>query len=351
MGYKIPNFKKNTVSTTFTDKDSIPYKLSGSDVLHKQGYLGAGVKIAVLDTGADLNHPLLKDRIKETNHKTVAYLTNAMDEEGHGTHVCGTYAINSPQSEIIPWKVIAPYGGDFEWLAQALNEVADRDDIDVVNMSLSGKMIKGSTEYNLVYQSILRCVQKNIFIVVASGNTGAETELYPACFEEVTTVGAVDINKKEALFSTLSNHVDMCQVGVDLVSANLGGGYCALSGTSMATPMVGSLAALLIGKHKEMFGKRPSGSELHRMLKLFSLDLGIKGTDSKTGSGFISLNPSASIISMTIGSTMVKYNGIPQTMELAPFITSNRTVVPVRYANLGKLVLWDSITKEVTVVG
>jgi len=347
---KVPKLLKSAVSVEMSDKGKIAYKLTGADLLAAQGYNGKGIKVAVLDTGADYNHPLLAPRIKERNHKTVAYLTDCMDEEGHGTHVCGVYALLAPECEIIPWKVIAPYGGEFSWLAQALNEVADRDDIDIVNMSLSGQMVVGSAEYILVHEAVKRCVAKDIFVNVASGNTGTETELYPACFDEVTTWGAVDIYKASALFSTESNQIDVCQIGVDLMSCALGSGYVSLSGTSMATPMGGAITALLAGKYKEMFGKRIPGKVLYQMLKLSAVDLGIKGLDKKTGAGYVSLNASASIVTMTLDSNNYKVNNVPKTMDTAPFLKQSRTFVPVRYASEGGLVIWDPYTREVTIV-
>jgi hypothetical protein len=116
--------------------------------------------------------------------------------------------------------------------------------------------------------------------------------------------------------------------------------------------MVGSLAALLIGKHKEMFGKKPTGSELHRMLKLFSVHLGVKGIDNKTGAGFISLNPAAKIVKMNIGSKDYTVNGVPLKMDVAPaLVPGGRAVVPVSFSNNGDLIIYNSNAKEIIIVG
>lgn len=336
---------------SYDPKDLIPYHLTGARVLHKQGYFGSSVKVAVVDTGCDFNHDALRERIKERNHNFCGYNDSSMDDHSHGSHVASTIAELAPKAEIVPIKVLSPMDGKNSWLISGLEYLVSRDDIDVVNMSLSGTLKVGSDDYNRIHNAIKSLVDKNVFVVVASGNTGKESVRYPAYFEEVTTVGAVDVYKHEALFSTESPHVDMCQVGVNLIGAKLGGGYCKMSGTSMATPMVAGIAALLIDKYKSQHdGKRPDGRLIHHMLKLSAIDIGVKGLDKKTGAGFISLDPSAAIIQMTIDEKVYSINGEEHVMDVAPFIKENRSFVPVRYASHEKFVDWDGTTRTITIV-
>ncbi len=340
--------------SSFTDEAELPYKLTGYDILHRQGYKGDGVNVAILDTGVDYNHDDLKGHIAE--NRSFIYYGDGLDDVGHGTHVASTVVRLAPECAIYNYKVMAgPDGsGEDQDLIDCLNYIYEQGKVDVISMSLSGKYDVNSQIFKDYHEIIKKLHDANVYINVSSGNTGMETELYPACFEEVTTWGAVDIYRNEAWFSTLSDQVDVCQVGVDLVAAKLGGGYISYSGTSMSTPIGSGLVALLIGKYKKQHnGKRPDGSMIHAMLKLFAVDLNIKGIDTKTGAGFISFNPGASIVKYTMNSRNYFINGELKTMDTVPYIDINahRILIPVRFGKDNALVLWDGATKEATVVG
>jgi len=350
--FKLDKFTSQNVGE-LTDFDMIPYKLTGVDTLHAQGFVGQKTKVAVIDTGCDWNHTMLKDNIVIKTENLCGSLGGSMDDDGHGTCVASTIVTLAPQCEIIPIKVLMPYyGGENAWVIAGVRRAVELG-ADVINMSLSSNMKIGSSDHIAFENAIDYANENNIFVVVASGNTGKETTLFPACFDKVTTVGAVDVNKHEALFSTLSDKVDVCQVGVDLVGAKLNGGYVKMSGTSMATPMVTGMTTCLVGKYKEQHdGRRPTGTFVNNMLRLLAMDIGVKGIDNKSGAGFISFNPNAKILDFETGTDFFTSNGEKVQMDVITQRINNRNMLPVRYANHGKLVCWDkNEPNEFTIVG
>jgi len=342
--------------TSLTNEDLSFLMLSGRNIYNKQGYLGQGIKIAVLDTGADLNHPEIAHAIKESR-QFVGYGTNAQDDDGHGTHVCGTIAGLkcgvAPLAEIVPIKVLAPYGGETINIIKALEYVSTRSDIDIVSMSLAMTISLESMKI-MLENAIKKCVDRNIAVICAVGNSGDESIYYPGCLQEPITVGAIDKQKNVAYFSTISSEVDVCQVGVNVWSAKLGGGYMTNSGTSMATPIVTGIAALIACKYKVMNGERIAEKSLYDMLKQNTIDLGIKGMDSKTGAGFCTLNQGITEVKLTIGDNHIIIDGKSILMDTKAILdANNRILAPIRPIGegLGCFVSYDSPTKTATLIG
>ena len=201
--------------------------------------------------------------------------------------------------------------------------------------------------------AINNLVNAGIAVIVASGNTGTETISYPACFQEVITVGAVDVNKKAALFTTQSKEVDVCQIGVNVLSANYRGGYVAYNGTSMATPHVSGIAALIVSKYKALFGKYMPEPAIYETLKLNTIDLDVSGVDMKTGAGFCTLNPSMGkvTIKMKEHDPKVIVDDKVVVSPVAPYaVPPGHFVVPARIftESIGGQANWDETTKTAT---
>ena len=190
-----------------------------------------------------------------------------------------------------------------------------------------------------------------IVVIVASGNSGIEEESYPGSFNEVVTVGAVDINKKVAIFSTRSSEVDLCQIGVNILSCAPNNEYVVMSGTSMATPMTCGIAALVISKYKKMFGKYMPENVIYEMLKLNTVDVGIAGVDKDSGAGFLSLNPFPSRIELTLDNMNMNVNGGNVILDIPAQIVGGRTMVPVRapFEACGGTVGWNAGLRKITI--
>jgi len=246
----------------------------GVDKIWEKGFKGQGVTIAVIDTGID-PHPDLKDRIiafKDlVNNKTTPY-----DDQGHGTHCAGDaagsgsesggkYVGPAPEANLVGVKVLDGNGsGTFSDVIAGIQWAVDNKDkygINVISMSLGGGASE-SYKDDPVAQAVEKAVEKGIVTVVAAGNEGpsAKTIGTPAHAEHVITVGAMDdkgtvdrSDDKMAYFSSRGpttydglTKPDIVTPGVNIKSTKPGGGYTSMSGTSMATPVMSGLVALML---------------------------------------------------------------------------------------------------------
>jgi len=314
---KLHDFVVDKITRSVSDSDLQFLNLSGRKSFHSQGIYGQETTVAVIDTGVS-QHPELKGRV--LNGKSfVNYTNRPFDDNGHGTHVAGTIAGRNvgiaPGANILPVKVLDGDGnGTLENLIAGLEWVKEynsqnRTKVSVVNMSLSVDKELSEEEKSGLHQAIKGLVDNNVAVIVSAGNTGQEEIRYPAAFDEVICVGAVDMTQKRAMFSTMGDHVDVCQVGVDVISAWYQGGYAVMSGTSMSAPMVSGVAALIASKYKVTFSEYITEDYLWKSLKLNTKDLGIKGADREYGTGFSTLQPLELKVMMQNNSPYVRING------------------------------------------
>jgi subtilisin len=211
---------------------------------------GAGVKVAVIDTGIDYTHPTLKRNIKGGHNAVDAQKADDfMDDNGHGTHVSGTIAGVgdakgvtgvAPAVDLYGVKVLDAQGsGTVAGVIAGIQWAADNH-MDVANMSL------GSDESDQsLADAVAAAAKAGLTIIAAAGNSGGPVG-YPGAYPECIAVSASDKDDKIASFSSFGPQVAVIAPGVDVFSTYMGGGYKTLSGTSMATPHVTGLAALAV---------------------------------------------------------------------------------------------------------
>ncbi|MEW1589861.1 S8 family peptidase [Micromonospora vinacea] len=245
----------------------------------KAGYTGKGVRVAVLDTGADFTHPDLVGRVAERADFT-AEGGDAVDHNGHGTHVASTIAGTgaaangqrrgvAPDAKLVIGKVLDDHGsGEDSGIIAGMEWAATR--ADVINMSLGGsEPDDGNDPLSLAVDALSK--QTGTLFVIAAGNSGAQISS-PGSAATALTVGAVDRDDKLADFSSrgplVNNHAakpELVAPGVDIVAARAAGTnlqdpidryYEAISGTSMASPHVAGAAALLAQRHPDWTGER-----------------------------------------------------------------------------------------------
>ncbi|ULR40939.1 S8 family serine peptidase [Thermus sp. NEB1569] len=208
---------------------------------------GAGVKVAVLDTGVDATHPALRGRVAEgldaATGEPLPVDTDQSQGEVHGTHVAalavGEGVGVAPGAVLLPVRVFSPeYVGDFQ-VAQALVWAVDQG-AQVINLSFGG-----SGYSHLLHEAVNYALERLRVVVAAAGNQGSVARFYPAALPGVMAVGAADGRGNPAWFSNRGGWVGVWAPGVRIYSAFPGGGYGLLSGTSMAAPTVSGIAALL----------------------------------------------------------------------------------------------------------
>ena len=247
-----------------------------------KGFDGKGVKVAVLDTGIDPNHPDLVGRVKAAQNFTGD--PDAVDHHGHGTHVASTIAGSgaasggkykgvAPEADLYIGKVLDSAGNGPESGVMAGMEWAVAQGADVVSMSLG--TVEASDGTDPLSQAVNRLsASSGALFVIAAGNTGpAKTTIgSPGAADAALTVGAVDKQDVLAGFSSRGPRKDNFAVkpeitapGVAIVAARAAGttmgipvdaSYTTANGTSMATPHVAGAAAILAQEHPEWTGDR-----------------------------------------------------------------------------------------------
>ncbi|MFD4642302.1 S8 family serine peptidase [Lentzea sp. NPDC058436] len=238
----------------------------GAPAAWEAGVTGKGVKVAVLDTGVDEKHPDLQG--KQVAEKNFTESPDNTDEVGHGTHVASTIASKgekyrgvAPDAEILDGKVCGPGGCPDSAILAGIQWAAEQG-ASVVNMSLGG----GDTpEIDPIEEAVNRVSRETgALFVIAAGNSGRpETIGSPGSAESALTVGAVDRNDGIASFSSRGPAADgavkpdVTAPGVGIVAAEAGTqGHVAMDGTSMATPHVAGVVALLKQQHPDWSGTR-----------------------------------------------------------------------------------------------
>ncbi len=264
----------------------------------------SSVTVAVIDTGIAENISDFEWTNFRNGWNFVSDNADTYDDHGHGTHVAGTIAQTTNNNHgaagmaygvsLMPIKVLADSGYG-RTLDVALGVIwASDNGADVINLSLGG----GSFNKTLYVALKYAYEQKGVTIVASSGNDGASSISYPAGYEEfVIAVGATDNNKQKTSFSNYGPKLDVVAPGVNILqqSEKHGkSGFYSLNGTSMASPHVSALAALLLSSNQDL-----SQSELYSAITDTAEDLGTPGRNDYYGYGLI--NPLKALESITPG--------------------------------------------------
>jgi len=253
-----PTSMPTPTPTSIPGTQPIPWGIARVSAPNAWNYsFGNGVKVAVIDTGIDRDHPDLKNNlvgcerfIACSNWDWWYGRCNCEDDNGHGTHVAGIIAAENnsfgvvgvaPQAKIYALKVLDSSGsGYLSDIIEAL-DWAITNDMAVVNMSLGT-----TSDVASLHDAVKRVNAAGIVQVAAAGNSGPGTNTvnYPARYPEVIAVAATDSSDNVPSWSSRGPEIDLAAPGVNINSTYLSGKYKVLSGTSMSAPHVTGVVAL-----------------------------------------------------------------------------------------------------------
>jgi type VII secretion-associated serine protease mycosin len=244
---------------------AVPYE----DQLYDPGRLaplatGAGIRVAVIDSGVDATHPQLRDHVLRGRDELHHDATGRQDCVGHGTAVAGIIAAQpepgvgmrglAPGVQILPIRVSEQEkidgkaqgdGGSPATFAQAITWAADPDggDAQVINLSLV--MIVDDAA---VRTAVAGAIARGVVVVAAAGNDATEGNArpYPASYPGVIGVGAIGPDGQRASFSQHGDYVDIMAAGTQLTVAARRAGQTTQQGTSFAAPFVAATVALIL---------------------------------------------------------------------------------------------------------
>lgn len=261
----------------------------GSRIAHEKGVKGQSVKVAVIDTGIDYNHPEFAG-IYKGGYNFVNGNNDPMDDHSHGTHCAGIVAaaLNkvgvvgvAPEAELYALKVLNKYGsGVWSAVVAALDWCIDN------GIQITSNSYGSSTSSVILKEAFDAAWEAGILSIAAAGNLGGgehdDTVMYPAKYESVVAVAATDKSKNRAFFSSTGPAVEISAPGENVYSTILNGAYGYKSGTSMACPHTVGTAVLV----KSIFYEFDN-SAIRKQLVDTAEDLGSDGRDTLYGYGLV----------------------------------------------------------------
>lgn len=337
-----------------------------ASALEKKGLNGEGVTIAVIDSGVtpaqqDLNYSQILDGWDyETNSAMSA--SALVDEDGHGTAVTGILTAKADNGmgtagffsklKVVPLRVIPKKQLDdasSEKVAQAIMDAVDKYHVDVITTSLD---VKDTTALS---DAVQHAAAENVLITGASGNSskeannGSDPYVYPASYDEVISVGAVDLNQKVRASSQKNDKVFVTAPGEHIPVLDLSWNHrCKLAdGTSYASPMVAALAVAAKQYAKDN-NQEFTLEQFKTLLQSSSKDAGADGYDTSYGYGIIDCAAFVRALYNITTDYAVTLNQTELTLTQGESATLTAVVTPEDAEN--KAVLWSSSDEGVATV-
>lgn len=292
------------------------------------------MKIGLIDSGVDINHPLLKNSIDSIDSKNFVENEDSSDLMGHGTMVAGIINSISPKSTITSYKVMGKSDGESIWVIKAIIEATNNNN-EILNLSLGTYKSQQKNDEMATIISYKRAIQyarsKGVIVVGSIGNEGYNlNQIYednnilelPGGLDEVISVSSTMKNKDIAPYSNKGSMVDFSApagfFGSDFINdgvinlndmivttypiykeqnnfdkmVDLPKGYTLSFGTSLSAPQVTASIANIKLEYKKRLKSKPSENEITKYLIKGTTDLGPIGKDEQFGYGEINIHKS-----------------------------------------------------------
>ncbi len=325
------------------------------------GFFGNNVRVAVLDTGVDLNHPDIAGSIVDTADYTGSGTIKEVSP--HGTSVSGVVAagINNgigvagvSKADVVMLKVVHSTGKISNVLA-AMYDAVTKYDCKIINLSLTFTSSSGEIPTDQVKSfndAVDEVYEKGAIVIAAAGNDAKKgnPKSYPASCDHVISVAAVDKNEEWADFSCYNDMVDVAAPGVSLYlpvdTESHSSGYGFASGTSFASPHVAAVAAMLMGQYPDM-----TCDDFADAIAATSKDLGEEGRDDKYGYGLLNVEGLFDYFAEKYGAVSVESVSLNKesiTLKVGETETLTATVLPEDATN--KNVTWESSDESIATV-
>jgi len=347
-------------------------------------YLGRGadeIIAAVVDSGVDLDHPDIKDRlmpgitiVNQENYTPPS--RSGMDDNGHGTHVAGIIAAITNNNLgisgcswsglIMPIKVLNQEGeGTDADIAAGIIWAVDAG-ARIINLSLGGPL-EGAEPPRVLEEAIDYAYGHDCLVIAASGNSGDNVKHYPAAFPRSLAIAATDPWDQRASYSTFGPDIDISAPGgageeafsketgilstywnenswiTDFMGGSEAGEYAITAGTSMAAALVSGAALVIWGNHPEW-----SVDQIESQLKSTAQDIGPAGADEETGSGRIDLlaalgNPLVERPELTVYNYPNPFNPGQDGATQIVFLLDEPRKVDIKIYDVSRDLVWERV--------
>ena len=272
--------------------ESTPYGITMVQANQVSDDMVSNRKVCIVDTGYDLGH---EDLISSGVTGDDGYGSNDTgnwynDGHGHGTHVAGTISalggnnkgvVGVSDNGQLQLHIVKVFNDSGSW-AYGSDLIAAVDQCVAAGSNIISMSLGGSGSSNAEKNAFDQALANGVLSIAAAGNDGNSSKSYPASYDSVVSVGAVDSNKNIASFSQYNDQVEISAPGVAVNSTLPNNSYDAWSGTSMATPHVSGVAAVVWSHHTQC-----TAAQIRNALNVTSEDRGSPGRDNYYGYGIV----------------------------------------------------------------